>query len=382
MNNDLDKVLDSCIDRMNRGESLDDCLRSYPEHVKELEPLLRALSEARDASSSVPRASARLAARQRLDAALLKAERGRQKPQRRTIPLFGGSRAWVTVPIVLLLAAIGFGLYWGLTPGSAQANFAMLVSDEANAIGDFKRLEVTISSIGVLRVGESDSWEVIKLYPSVVVDLTRLQGLNAEEIWSGHLPDGQYMRVFIDIKDTIGILKSGEIANITAPSVRMEISKPFAVTADGSKVSFVCDVTVMGGGTGQDGDKYVLQPQVNESGANQNFHEVGEGELTLQVVNGQVAPGGNVTVSVTSEGNSSVPDAWVYVNDKKVGQTSADGTIRFIVPNEQELEIRAVKGESEGELTIDLQRESHQQQGEGENPPANGQIALGNDTEF
>jgi hypothetical protein len=138
----------------------------------------------------------------------------------------------------------------------------------------------------------------------------------------------------------------------------------------------------MVGGTGQDGDKYVLQPQVNESGANQNFHEVGEGELTLQVVNGQVAPGGNVTVSVTSEGNSSVPDAWVYVNDNKVGQTSVEGTIRFIVPNEKQLEIKAVKGESEGELTIDLQRESHQQQGEGENPPANGQIALGNDTEF
>jgi len=37
----FDEVLDECIERLLRGESLEECLRSHPEHEAQLEPLLR-----------------------------------------------------------------------------------------------------------------------------------------------------------------------------------------------------------------------------------------------------------------------------------------------------------------------------------------------------
>ncbi len=207
MTKDLDALLDKCIDRMNEGESLEECLASYPEQAEELEPLLRAMCDTRDACSDMPRPTAKSAVRQRLDAALVNSERGLRKPQRRPMPLFGWARVWAAVAIVLVLAVISFGLNRILTPEVAppgvappviaQANFRLLLSDEENAIGDFESLEVAITSIGVLRGGEPGGWEVIELKPSVVVDLTHIQALNAQEIWSGVLSEGQYRKVFI-----------------------------------------------------------------------------------------------------------------------------------------------------------------------------------------
>ena len=50
----FDKVLDECVDRINRGETLDECLAAYPEHAAELKPLLEAAFGIRDATAEVP----------------------------------------------------------------------------------------------------------------------------------------------------------------------------------------------------------------------------------------------------------------------------------------------------------------------------------------
>ena len=368
MSKELDMILDKCIDRMNKGESLENCLHSYPEHAVELSLVLKVVFDARQACSSVPQAKARFAQRRRLDAAITKAKSatyGTDRTKHRWIvkPSFGWTRAWAVVSIVLLLSLIGFGLHWGLTPGAtpviAQNNFRLLVSDVENAIGDFKRLDVTVSSIGVLRGGESGRWETIELEPHVVVDLTRLQGLNAQEVWGGSLPEGQYMKLFIDIERAIGILNDDQTVDVTVPSGYMQISKPFAVISGDSTVNFVFDITVIAAGNEQSGVEYILLPQIEQSGANLRIHEVGEGELTLQVVEGNVTVGGNVTVLVTFEGNP-LTDASVTVNRNEVGNTTADGRISFIIPSVHELEIRAVKAELEGELEINLEHE-HQE---------------------
>ena len=49
MADNFDRILDECIDRINRGQSLEDCLADYPEYVKQLEPLLRALLQTQGA---------------------------------------------------------------------------------------------------------------------------------------------------------------------------------------------------------------------------------------------------------------------------------------------------------------------------------------------
>jgi len=90
-----------------------------------------------------------------------------------------------------------------------------------------------------------------------------------------------------------------------------------------------------------------------------------EGRLTIQVVNGNMAPGGNITVLVTFQGNP-VAGAAVTVNDYDVGNTTVDGRISLIVPLDDELEIKAVKGELEGELEINLEQEANGPEHEGD----------------
>ena len=43
MAKDLNGILDECVDRINRGEKLEDCLASYHEYVAVLGPLLRVM---------------------------------------------------------------------------------------------------------------------------------------------------------------------------------------------------------------------------------------------------------------------------------------------------------------------------------------------------
>ena len=354
MSGDLDALLDECIDRINRGESIEECLAGYPEHAVELEPLLRAVLDIRDACSPIPSLAAKAEARRRLDAALA-AQREVPKHRRALVPLFGRPRAQAFALVLSVLAIIGIVAWALIPPGGpgpvvAQANFRLLISDEANAIDDFESLEVTISSIWVHRAGESGGWEIIELDEPVTVDLTDLQGLNAAVIWEGELEPGEYTKVFIYTASVNGTLEGGATAIVELPSDKLQISKPFAITADGSPVNFVFDITVV-----QAGEKYNLSPQAMESGPGQPFHEMmGEGDLILQVVDGDVTPGESITVLVTSEGDP-VPGATVTVNDEVVGTTGEDGSISFEVPDAEELEIKAVLDDLEGELEINLQ---------------------------
>jgi len=153
-----------------------------------------------------------------------------------------------------------------------DVNFRLLISDEANAIGDFQELLVTITSIGVHPAGESASWEEIILDPAETVDLVLLQDTNATAIWSGHLDDGTYTKVFIYVSDVEGVLNEdieGEYT-VKLPGGKMHISQPFEVTA-GEVTEFVYDITVVKAGkSGQ----YIIQPQISESGPDKDFEEV------------------------------------------------------------------------------------------------------------
>ncbi len=151
-------------------------------------------------------------------------------------------------------------------------NFRLLISDEANAIGDFVELNVTITSIGVHQGGESASWTEFELDPAETVDLVELQDTNATAIWSGQLDNGDYTKIFIYVSDVEGVLNEdieGEYT-VKLPGGKLHISQPFEVT-DGEVTEFVYDITVVkAGGSGQ----YIIQPQIAESGPDQDFEEI------------------------------------------------------------------------------------------------------------
>ncbi len=284
MSKAFDKILDQCVDRINRGERLEDCLASYPEHAEELEPLLRAMLDTQTAYTFTPSPTTKTAARQRFNAALEELARRREERRAPFPRVLGWSKAWVAVAAVLLVALIG---YFGLRPmlfppelvpepgqivvaPAPEGNFAFLISDDVNAIGDFQSFNVSISKIGLQLGGEAGQW--IELNPEVkVVDLTLLQGDKAQEIWRGNVPEGQYTKVFIHVSNISGILKeTGRPVSVKLPSEKLQISNPFEVTSD-SMVSFVYDITVVEAGKS---GKYILKPQVGQSGTNQRFEEI------------------------------------------------------------------------------------------------------------
>ncbi len=277
MTNEFDKILDECIDRINRGEDLGACLADYPRYAQQLQPSLRAMLQTKEAYLFEPSASSKKTSRQRLNAALEELARTREEKRPLFPWVFGHSRAWVAVAVMLLVALIG---YFGLRPmpfpigpslqPSPEGNFIFLISDDVNAIGDFQNLNISISKIGLQAEGEDSQW--IEINPKVeVVDLTLLQGDKAQEIWRGDVPEGQYTKVFIYVSNVSGTLKAtGESISIKLPSNKLQISKSFSVTS-GSVVNFVYDVTVIKAGkSGQ----YIIKPQVGGSGADQSFEKI------------------------------------------------------------------------------------------------------------
>jgi len=241
-----------------------------------------------------------------------------------------------------------------------DGNFRFLVSDDVNAIEDFQSLDVVISSIGILEGGESGKWREIA--PLVgEVDLTQLQGANAQEIWSGDLDPGVYGKVFIYVEQVTGVLKeTGEQVEVKLPSNKLHINLPFKVT-ESSTTSYVYDLTVVAAGNGQNEPvKYILKPQIGQSGTHQKFSKINglEGEEDGLVLNleGEAEPGEEVDLLVTSaDTGTPVENALVTLNGEEVGFTDADGRITLAMPlDDHEVEIVATSEDLSGKLEIEF----------------------------
>ena len=109
----VEKLFSECIERVERGESIEECLRSYPEHAFELEPLLRtALGVKNTASRFEPRPYFKTLARARLDGAQRYARYARKSE---TYPIW--QRAWVPA-----LAAVTAVLFIGVGTVAASSH--------------------------------------------------------------------------------------------------------------------------------------------------------------------------------------------------------------------------------------------------------------------
>ena len=277
MKDSLDRILDECIDRINRGEAIEACLNEYPEYRDELGPLLYAMLDTKTAYSFTPSKRIRSFHRQRFTAALVASRERRERRQ----PLFkwilGWSKVWAPVAAAIVIALVGyFGLRLALMPPvmiaqpNPEGNFVFLVSDEVNAIGDFKELNISISRVSLHSSGDEEKIVEFELGLHMV-DLTNLQGNLAQEIWRGDVPGGQYGKVFLEVSQVTGILlETEEEIEIKLPSGKLQISKQFNVES-GEVTNFVYDLTIVKAGkSGQ----YILKPQVGQSGTDQDFIKV------------------------------------------------------------------------------------------------------------
>ncbi len=177
----------------------------------------------------------------------------------------------------MILGVVYIGVRPVLSPGAPQilqivpvaspnGNFAFLVSDDVNAIAEFRDVVVTIDRIG-LQQSSDGKW--IEFKPSVLsVDLTTVPGDLVQEMWRGDIPAGDYRQVFIYVDNVTGtLISSGEKVEIKLPSQKLHLNVPFTV-AETTVTSFTYDLTVIRTGNAQNG-RYLLKPQVSESGATQ-----------------------------------------------------------------------------------------------------------------
>lgn len=266
MAEDFDRILDECIDRINRGDNLADCLSDYPAYSEKLRPLLQSMHDVQKTYTFTPSADTKRAARQKFHAALDKQRQA--APVLSFFKVISRPAVWATVA-VLVLAIVGALVIRPLfnpqtLVSSPEGNFAFLISDAPNDIGDFESLNVTIYRVELQTVG---SVKRLEFTPEIrTVDLTQLQGKQSQEIWRGDVPAGQYSQVCIYVSAVKGKLEStGQTVDVKLPSNKLRISMPFEVTTD-TVTSFTFDITVVA--TGNNG-KYILKPQIGESGARQ-----------------------------------------------------------------------------------------------------------------
>ena len=241
--------------------------------------------------------------------------------------------------VLVVGASVGATLLAGCTSGSNTGDggtatgsggetattsgaFRLLISDQPVAIDEFDSLDVTLDRARVFRAGgdddaaeedaetanataattanvtatatttandtgsdededeESDDGENGQRGFSIVdldgatVDLTTVVGDRAITVFNGELPAGRYTKIELYAADVAGVV-DGEGVDVTIPSGKLQITKPFEVGAD-EPVDFVFDINVVK--RGQSGG-YNLLPVIAESGvagADVNVTEVGD----------------------------------------------------------------------------------------------------------
>ncbi len=102
---EFDNVLDECLERLLiKGETVEQCLQSFPEHADELEPLLETALATKKASAIQPRPEFRDRAKSQFYSALQLTE------PKKGYPIFSWQLRWATVvAIVLALLLAGGG---------------------------------------------------------------------------------------------------------------------------------------------------------------------------------------------------------------------------------------------------------------------------------
>lgn len=100
----FNNILDDCLERLLvNGETIEQCLRSYPEQADELESLLPTVLATKQASAIQPRPEFRAKARYQFRLALQEIE------QKRRLPFFGWQPRWATVVAIILVLLLAGG---------------------------------------------------------------------------------------------------------------------------------------------------------------------------------------------------------------------------------------------------------------------------------
>jgi hypothetical protein len=274
MADNFDRILDECIDRINRGQSLDDCLADYPEYVKQLEPLLRAMLQTQGAYSFVPSASAKREARQRFNAALNRLERRRREKQPLFTRLLVRPIAWATVAAVILILVAGFFALRPWLYPIVEAKTGIIEVRVTDAPPEYGITEIWVTvldseeeGVAVHKAGDDGDgvWITIPITGDNPFELLSLQKANLDALLATEeVTAGKYTQIRMTIDIVQVKIGDGDLQPAVLPSGKLKFVRPFEVF-DGETTIILLDfdadksVTVTGGG------KVIVKPVVKLS---------------------------------------------------------------------------------------------------------------------
>lgn len=115
---EFEDILEECLERLLvKGETIDQCLQSYPEHAAELEPLLQTAADTRQTMAIEPRPEFRARARQQLQSALETA-----KPKR-GLSWQGWMPQWAVATAIILVLMVAGGSTVSMASYSMPGSF-------------------------------------------------------------------------------------------------------------------------------------------------------------------------------------------------------------------------------------------------------------------
>jgi len=102
-NSELENILDECLERLVKGETVEQCLQRYPEQATQLEPLLQTAQVVRKASAILPRSEFKARARYEFRSAL------QATATKRRLPLFSLRPRWAMALMIIGIVLVAGG---------------------------------------------------------------------------------------------------------------------------------------------------------------------------------------------------------------------------------------------------------------------------------
>lgn len=258
MDKKFEEILDDCLDRLSRGETINDCLKRYPDYTKELRPYL--MTAQRLDKSFVPSKTGKERGREKLFRAMNAEEKKRPSAIKN---IFGRRIVWAPLAVVLALAVIASAIWGVFLPPTEPVYAGTLEVSVTNVQSQpgISSIQVTVSSVKVHR--EATGWHWRGRWINVIdeeqtFDLVEIKDIE-QILGEAEIEAGNYDRIRMRI-ESVKLVVNGELIEVDIPDRQLTLSQSFEVGERGKTVvvlDFDADQSIK-----KENGKVVFKPMV------------------------------------------------------------------------------------------------------------------------